>query len=140
MPKSYSAEFSVRDYELDTQGVVNNSTYQNYLEHARHKFLKHIGLNFNQLHDNGTDAIVHKVELEYKSALRGDERFIVRTTAEQQGNVRFIFYQNIYRLPEQELVLKGKVTTAFMNNGSAIRPPKEVTDAIQKYQMETLNK
>lgn len=138
MPKSYSAEFSVRDYELDTQGVVNNSTYQNYLEHARHKFLKHIGLNFNQLHDNGTDAIVHKVELEYKSALRGDERFIVHTTAEQQGNVRFIFYQNIYRLPEQELILKGKVTTAFMNNGSAIRPPKEVTDAIQKYQMENI--
>jgi acyl-CoA thioester hydrolase len=136
MPKPFSAEFSVRDYELDTQGVVNNSTYQNYLEHARHQFLKHIGLNFNQLHEDGTDAIVHKVELEYKRALRGDERFVVRTTAEQQGNVRFVFNQDIYRLPDQELVLKGKVTTAFMNNGRPIRPPKAVTEAIQYYQQE----
>jgi acyl-CoA thioester hydrolase len=134
MSKPHSAEFSVRDYELDTQGVVNNSTYQNYLEHARHQFLKHIGLNFNRLHEDGTDAIVHKVELEYKQALRGDERFIVRTTAEQQGHVRFVFFQNIYRLPNQELILEGKVTTAFMNNGRAIRPPEEVTNAIKKYQ------
>jgi len=136
MPKSFNSEFTVRDYELDTQGVVNNSTYQNYLEHARHQFLKHIGLNFNQLHENGTDAIVHKVEMEYKKALRGDEQFIVRTTSEQQGHVRFVFYQNIYRLPDRELILKGKVTTAFMKNGRAIRPPEEVTDAIKQYQKE----
>jgi len=136
MPKSFDTEFSVRDYELDTQGVVNNSTYQNYLEHARHQFLKHIGLNFNQLHDDGTDAIVHKVELEYRRALRGDEQFVVRTTSHQQGNVRFVFIQNIYRLPDQELVLKGKVTTAFMKHGKAIRPPKTVIEAIQQYQRD----
>lgn len=138
MSKYYSSEFTVRDYELDTQGVVNNSTYQNYLEHARHQFLKHIGLNFNQLHDDGTDAIVHKVELEYKRALRGDERFVVRTTAIQKGHVRFVFNQNIYRLPDNELVLKGKVTTAFMNNGRAIRPPENVVSAIKTYQQEAM--
>lgn len=136
MSKPFSSEFTVRDYELDTQGVVNNSTYQNYLEHARHQFLKHIGLNFNQLHEEGTDAIVHKVELEYKRALRGDETFVVRTTASQEGHVRFVFNQDIYRLPDQELVLKGKVTTAFMSNGKAIRPPQAVTEAIEKYQNE----
>ncbi len=136
MPQSFTSEFSVRDYELDTQGVVNNSTYQNYLEHARHQFLKHIGLNFNQLHEDGTDAIVHKVELEYKRALRGDERFIVHTTAKQQGNVRFVFNQNIYLLPDKEPVLKGKIITAFMKNGRAIRPPKSVISAIDNYQKE----
>lgn len=138
MSKPFISKFTVRDYELDTQGVVNNSTYQNYLEHARHQFLKHIGLNFNQLHEDGTDAIVHKVELEYKSALRGDETFVVRTTASQKGNVRFVFNQNIYRLPDHELVLKGRVTTAFMNNGKAIRPPRAVTDAIERYQNDHL--
>jgi acyl-CoA thioester hydrolase len=138
MSKPFSSEFTVRDYELDTQGVVNNSTYQNYLEHARHQFLKHIGLNFNQLHEDGTDAIVHKVELEYKSALRGDETFVVRTTARQKGNVRFVFSQNIYRLPDHELVLKGRVTTAFMSDGKAIRPPRAVTDAIERYQNDHL--
>ena len=128
--KVNETEFTVRDYELDTQGVVNNSVYQNYLEHARHEFLKSIGLNFNELHQKGTDAVVHKVELEYKRSLVGDDRFVVRTWAEQQGNVRFVFHQNIYKLPDDELVLIGKVTGVFMHNGRPIRPPKEVVEAL----------
>jgi acyl-CoA thioester hydrolase len=130
----YELELSVRDYELDTQGVVNNSVYQNYLEHARHEFIKHIGLNFNELHENGTDAVVHKIELEYKRPLMGDDRFVVRMKTEQQGNVRFLFRQDIYRLPDNELILKGTVTAVFMQNGRPIRPPKEVTDAIEAFQ------
>ena len=35
----YELEFSVRDYECDLQGIVNNAVYQNYYEHARHQFL-----------------------------------------------------------------------------------------------------
>lgn len=122
--------FKVRDYELDTQGVVNNAVYQNYLEHARHEYLKFIGLNFNKLHEKGTDAVVHKTELEYKKALVGDDEFVVKVWAEQQGNVRFVFHQDIYKLPNEELVLTGKVTAVFMNNGRPIRPPKEVVKAL----------
>lgn len=126
----FDLEFTVRDYELDTQGVVNNSVYQNYLEHARHEYLKAVGLNFNELHDNGTDAVVHKIELEYKRPLMGDDRIIVRTGSEQEGNVRFVFHQNIYKVPSNELVLTGKVTAVFMKNGRPIRPPQEVIDAL----------
>lgn len=130
--REFELELSVRDYELDTQGVVNNSVYQNYLEHARHEYLKSIGLNFNELHQNGTDAVVHKIELVYKRPLMGDDRFVVKTHAEKSGNVRFVFYQNIYRLPDKELILEGVVTGVFMNEGRPIRPPKEVIEAIQK--------
>jgi acyl-CoA thioester hydrolase len=129
----FELEFTVRDYELDTQGVVNNAVYQNYLEHTRHEYLKHIGLNFNELHEKGTDAVVHKIELVYKRPLLGDDRFTVRTRAEQDGNIRFVFFQDIYKLPENELVLEGKVTAVFMSNGRPIRPPEEVQIAIQKF-------
>ncbi|NSW95739.1 MAG: acyl-CoA thioesterase, partial [Bacteroidales bacterium] len=36
---SFRLEFTVRDYECDLQGVVNNANYQHYLEHARHEYL-----------------------------------------------------------------------------------------------------
>jgi acyl-CoA thioester hydrolase len=133
----FELEFTVRDYELDTQGVVNNAVYQNYLEHTRHEFLKHIGLNFNELHKKGTDAVVHKTELEYKRALVGDDRFVVRVKAEQEGNVRFVFYQDIYKLPENVLALKGKVTAVFMQNGRPIRPPQEVKDSLSVFNDES---
>ncbi|TVQ65345.1 MAG: acyl-CoA thioesterase [Balneolaceae bacterium] len=129
---TFELELSVRDYELDTQGIVNNSVYQNYLEHARHEFLKSLGLNFNELHQKGTDAVVYKVELIYKKALRGDDRFVIKTRAEPQGHVRFIFFQDIYLLPSHEPVMKGEVTTVFMNGGRPIRPPKEVAEALQR--------
>jgi acyl-CoA thioester hydrolase len=129
----FELEFVVRDYELDIQSVVNNAVYQNYLEHARHEFLHHIGLDFGELHDLGTDAVVHRVELEYKRPLRANDRFVVRIRAEQQGHVRFHFYQDIYRLPDNELILKGKVTAVFMtNDGRPIRPPQKVVDAMKK--------
>ncbi len=44
----HSLEFSVRDYECDVQGVVNNANYQHYLEHARHEFLLSKGISFMQ--------------------------------------------------------------------------------------------
>ncbi len=133
--ESYDFEFemTVRDYELDTQGVVNNSVYQNYLEHARHQYLKAVGLNFNQLHENGTDAVVHKIELEYRKPLVGDDEFVVCINVRQQGHVRFIFDQDIYRKPDETLILKGEVTTVFMNNGRPIRPPVEVVQAFKNH-------
>lgn len=135
---SYDVEFKmhVRDYELDTQGVVNNSVYQNYLEHARHQFLKKLGLNFNELHSNGVDAVVHKIELEYKKPLVGDDEFTVRSRIRQKGHVRYLFEQDIYRLPDDKLTLKGVVTTVFMTNGRPIRPPEEVTEALRKFRAE----
>ncbi len=35
----FCLDFKVRDYECDMEGIVNNATYMNYLEHARHEFL-----------------------------------------------------------------------------------------------------
>ena len=39
----FTLEMAVRDYECDLQAVVNNAVYQNYLEHARHEYLKSLG-------------------------------------------------------------------------------------------------
>ena len=133
MDYDFDFEMEVRDYELDTQGVVNNSVYQNYLEHARHQFLKAMGVNFNSLHQKEVDAVVHKIELVYKRPLVGDDLFVVRSGVRRKGHVRFIFDQNIFRLQDEELILKGVVTTVFMTDGRPIRPPEEVVDALAAF-------
>ena len=128
----FELQMAVRDYELDTQGVVNNSVYLNYLEHARHEYLKQIGVNFNEFHKKGLDAVVHKVELTYKRPLMGDDTFTIRTSARPQGNVRFIFEQSIYRHPDNELMLTGVVTAVFMTEGRPVRPPEELKVAMDR--------
>jgi acyl-CoA thioester hydrolase len=118
----YELEFAVRDYECDLQGVVNNANYQHYLEHARHEFLVSQGISFADLHDEGLDLIVAKVEITYKFPLRSRDRFVVKLRAEREGNVRLLFIQEIRRLPDQKLVVQAKVTGVATKNGRPVSP------------------
>ena len=58
--ETFTVEFTVRDYECDLQGVVNNANYQHYLEHARHEFLISKGISFVELHEEGIDLDCYK--------------------------------------------------------------------------------
>lgn len=115
-------EFIVRDYECDLQGVVNNANYQHYLEHARHEFLISRGISFSDLHDQGIDLTVTKVEIEYKYPLRSRDRFVVRSTIRKEGNIRLAFFQDIYRIPDEKLIVKAKVTGVATKQGKPSRP------------------
>ncbi|MCU0409140.1 MAG: acyl-CoA thioesterase [Bacteroidales bacterium] len=118
----FSLDFAVRDYECDLQGVVNNANYQHYLEHARHEFLLSKGVSFSGLHDEGIDLIVTRVEIDYKSPLRSGDRFTVRLYAAREGNVRFVFFQEIARQPDEKLVVKAKVTGVATRSGRPVSP------------------
>jgi len=118
----FSTEFTVRDYECDIQGVVNNANYQHYLEHARHEFLVSRGISFLQVHNEGIDLIVTKVEIDYKYPLRSRDKFVVRINILREGNVRIIFVQDIFRLPDEKPVVHARVTGVATINGRPVRP------------------
>ena len=84
----FELEMAVRDYECDLQGIVNNSVYQNYLEHARHEFLHSVGLNFAELCEQGIDAVVTNINIDYKFPLRPRDTFVVKLGMRKQGRVR----------------------------------------------------
>lgn len=118
----FETEMMVRDYECDLQGIVNNSVYQNYLEHARHEFLHDVGIDFAQLCKDGIDAVVTKVELNYKFPLMPRDEFVVKLGMHKQGRVRFVFDQAIYRKSDEKLILEGQVTGVLTSNGRPIQP------------------
>ena len=119
---NFSLEFTVRDYECDLQGVVNNANYQHYLEHARHEFLVSKGVSFSRLHDEGIDLIVSRVEIDYKYPLRSRDRFVVRLNIERAGNVRLLFIQEICRMPDEKLIASARVTGVATKNGKPVSP------------------
>jgi acyl-CoA thioester hydrolase len=118
----YGLEFVVRDYECDLQGVVNNANYQHYLEHARHEFLISKGVSFVDLHDEGIDLIVTRVEIDYKYPLRSRDKFIVRLNIQREGNARLVFVQDIFRLPDEKHVVHAKVTGVATKKGRPVPP------------------
>jgi acyl-CoA thioester hydrolase len=130
--KSYQheTEFEVRDYELDLQGVVNNANYMHYLEHARHRFLLSKNIDFEALHGEGKDLIVTKAELRYRSSLRSGDIFVVKSKIYKEGNIQLAFDQDIYRLPDNVLVLSAKITGACTFKGRPVIPA-EVFSALE---------
>ena len=129
--KSYQheTEFEVRDYEIDLQGVVNNANYMHYLEHARHKFLLSKNIDFEELHHEGKDLIVTKAEMRYRSPLRSGDRFVIKSNITKEGNIQVAFEQDIYKLPDNKLVLTAKITGACTYKGRPI-VPEEVFKAL----------
>lgn len=118
----FSTEIEVRDYECDIQGVVNNANYQHYLEHARHQYLISKGMSFAKFHEEGIDLIVTRVEIDYKYPLRSLDKFIVCINIAREGNAKIVFDQDIFRLPDDKLIVRSKVTTIATKNGRPIRP------------------
>lgn len=109
MTSTHTLELSVRDYELDMQGVVNNSVYGNYFEHARHEFLLSNGVDFAKLANEGIHLVVARIEIDYKRALKSGDGFRIETSvSKSDSKVKFEFAQAILTADNQ-LAAKAKV-------------------------------
>ena len=122
----YTLTMKVRDYECDLQGIVNNANYQHYTEHTRHEFLRTRGVSFADLHARGIDAVVARMQLQFKCPLRSGDSFESCLALRKEG-IKYVFVQDIYRVPDHKLVLKSTVETVCLVNGR-LAPCQELDD------------
>ncbi|MDT8428384.1 MAG: thioesterase family protein [Pseudomonadales bacterium] len=111
----FHTTLSVRDYECDMQGVVNNAVYLHYLEHARHEFLHARGLDFAELTRQGITVVVIRAELEYKCSLRSGDHVRISVRAERTSPLRVLFHQEIRLADNDRLALSAVITTTAVN-------------------------
>lgn len=119
MTYTYELEMKVRDYECDLQGIVNNAVYQNYFEHTRHEFLKENQLSFSELHQQGIDAVVARVEIAYKKPLRPGDEFISKLYVKKES-VKYVFVQALFRKVDGVLCTQAKVETVVLKDGKML--------------------
>ena len=122
MKYCYETRMEVRDYECDIEGIVNNANYLHYMEHTRHLFLKECGLSFADMHAKGVDAVVARMNLQFKTPLRCDDEFISRLALKKEG-IRYVFYQDIYRASDEQLCFKGVAELVCLVNGRLANSP-----------------
>ncbi len=113
----FTHPFTVRDYECDLQGIVNNAIYLHYLEHARHVFLKTRGVDFAALHAQGIDPVVVRIEVDYKVSLRsGDEFSVIMPSSNLRDsfNIAKRIQNSVAKLTsELRMNLEEPLTTSF---------------------------
>lgn len=119
----------VRDYECDLQGIVNNANYQHYLEHCRHEFLQAHNISFAQLHEQGTDAVVARLTMQFKVPLTSGDEYVTKLNLKKDG-VRYVFMQDIFRLSDMKICVRAQVDTVCLINGKLME--SEQLDEIMK--------
>lgn len=127
----FETKMEVRDYECDIQGIVNNANYLHYIEHTRHQFLLATGLSFAKMHEKGVDAVVARMNLQFKTPLRCDDVFLSRLALEKDG-LRYVFHQDIYRANDEKLCFRSKVELVCLINGK-LGNSEEYDRAFAKY-------
>ena len=79
-------------------------------------FLKKCGLSFAEMHRRGVDAVVARMNLQYKTPLRCDDEFISCINLKKEG-LRYVFYQDIYRAADNKLCFKGVIDLVCLIDG-----------------------
>ena len=128
----FTLEIAVRDYELDSEGIVNNAIYLHYLEHTRHAFVKQEGLSFGSLTSEGLVPVVRRMTIDYRTPLRSGDVMLSRLWVKRQGP-RFIFYQDIYKKGSGELVVSAAVTIVCMDRDGHINRGDDLAARLAKY-------
>lgn len=112
----FELQMKVRDYECDLQGIVNNANYQHYIEHTRHEFLCSTGISFAELHAEGINPVVARLNMAFKAPLTSRDEFLSKLYVKKEG-IKYVFYQDIFRLPDMKPVIKATVETVCVING-----------------------
>ncbi|KAJ0944672.1 putative HotDog domain superfamily protein [Helianthus annuus] len=96
----HEVEFSVRDYELDKYGVVNNAIFANYCQHACCQLMENIGINIDTIAQTG-NAI-------------GD-KLMVRVRVSDTSAARVYFKHFIVKIPNEEPSLEACATVVWLD-------------------------
>lgn len=115
----FELSIAVRDYELDSQGIVNNANYLHYLEMTRHDFCLQRGVSFAAMQREGFDPVVRRIEIEYLSSLTFGDTMLSRLRVVREG-AKFVFHQFIAK-PDGTPVVSAVVTVVVLRNGRLTR-------------------
>ena len=131
MDYQFELPIKVRDYETDSQGIVNNANYLHYLEITRHDFCEQAGTSFRAMQQQGLDPVVRKIEIEYISSLTLGDTMISRLRMHREG-ARFIFRQDIFNALNEAPVVRATVTIVCLEDGRLSRGDT-IAEAFARY-------
>jgi acyl-CoA thioester hydrolase len=115
---------SVRTYECDSYGHVNNANYLNYLEYARYEFLRDIGFDYVTVTGAGYGMYIARIEIDYKKPALADDVLTIKSRPVKKGAASGVIAQEIWR--GEDLVVQAKVTWAFVDSkGQPTKIPAE---------------
>ncbi|MFJ7911768.1 acyl-CoA thioesterase [Kitasatospora sp. NPDC096204] len=105
--QAFSTPITVRGYETDSQGHLNQAVYLQYAEHARWEYLRAAGIRQADLVAEGVGPVVLETTVKYLRELRaGDSVEVGCSFAWRDGKT----FQMVQRLVREDGVLAAEIT------------------------------
>ncbi|MFJ3715438.1 acyl-CoA thioesterase [Streptomyces sp. NPDC090057] len=98
MAEPFSVRVTVRGYETDVQGHLNQAVYLNYAEHARWSLLHAAGVSQARLRDRGVGPVALETTIRYRRELLAGDEVDVSCAFEWGGGRTFRIRQEIRKL------------------------------------------
>jgi acyl-CoA thioester hydrolase len=117
----HTVELTVRSYELDSYGHVNNAVYLNYLEYARMEFLHACKLDFKGLTEAGYYFYTTHIDIRYKTSAVLDDKLFIETFPVKLQRVSGMFHQRIYK-EDGTVCAEADMTWASVTSGAKLAP------------------
>ena len=75
-----------------------------------------MGISFATLHEQGVDPVVARINMAFKTPLKSGDEFVSKLYMKKEG-IKYVFYQDIFRLPDMKVVIKSTVESVCVVNG-----------------------
>ncbi|MGW7584860.1 acyl-CoA thioesterase [Kitasatospora sp. NPDC054768] len=105
--QDFTTRITVRGYETDSQGHLNQAVYLQYAEHARWEYLRAAGIRQADLVAEGVGPVVLETTVKYLRELRaGDSVEVGCSFTWREGKT----FQLVQRLVREDGVLAAEIT------------------------------
>ena len=128
-----STQLTVRNYEIDWQGIVHNAVYLLYFEVGRLAYLQEAGIPVN--HDairHHSRVVIARNEINYVSPARFGDRLNIYTRVSAMGNTSFTFEGLLEDAVSGRRVAENVSVHVWLDEtlGTPVRVPEPFRDAV----------
>jgi YbgC/YbaW family acyl-CoA thioester hydrolase len=123
--KPFFSHITVRGYELDSYGHVNNAVYLQYFEQARWEVMRDMNI-LDYFTKNGLLVVVTESNVRYKREACLFDELVIETTYEMRQPY-LVFHQKIRNKKTQIAITRATVKTLIIDK---MRIPQELPDIL----------
>lgn len=105
----------VRFSEVDSMGIVWHGNYVLYFEDARELFGKTYQLEYMHMYNMGFFAPLVELKINYKKAVKYEDRIKVRCTYRETDAAKIIFDYEIRNAETDEIMVTGHSVQVFLD-------------------------
>lgn len=131
---SFKTEIRVRFCETDKMQFLHHAKYIEYFEVARTEMLRHFGLPYKSIEENGIEMPVMEIFVKYKNAAFYDELLTVEASVSEINSPKVHIDYKVYK--ENGLIAaEGYSVLVFMKTSTkkACRPPEFYVNTLKKH-------